>query len=185
MIRFKCPSAALLVAIFTAAVSAAATAAAGEPSAADMQAIHNFKLTPGFLENYEAYSAEAIQKPCELNPFILLQKTSGGSQSLDATIAAFDAQPGVHEALKRHGLTARDVLLGMMTWIRAAAQELVAQHPEMAQNGEIKVDVPVSAENMAFYRQHKDEFHRKMTELGRAQLARNGGQLPSCVQSDE
>jgi hypothetical protein len=41
----------------------------------------------------------------------------------------------------------------------------------------------VSPENMAFYQAHKDEIRRHSTELARAQLKANGGQLPACLKS--
>jgi hypothetical protein len=160
-------------------VGATAGSMAG-PSPADVSAVQSFKLTPQFLHNYEAYDEATVQKPCELSPLIALSK-SKGAQSLDAMIASFDAQPGVHEALKRNGLTAREMILGMTVLLGAAAQEIAAQHPEMAQNGQIKSQVPLSPENLAFYQQHKEEIRRHSTELARAQLKANGGQLPACL----
>jgi hypothetical protein len=161
------------------------TLAAAGPSAADLHAIQNFKLTPQFLHNYEAYEEEATQRPCELSTLIALQKAADSSQSLDQTIAAFDAQPGVHAALKRNRLTAREMILGMTVLTSAAVEEIRAQHPEMAAKGEIRSETSVSPDNMAFYRQHKDELRRHQLERARAQLKRSGGKLPDCLKSNE
>lgn len=154
---------------------------AAETHEADLRAIQNFKLTPAFLSNYEAYEREVVQNPCALDPMLALQQ-AGEQSSLEQTAASFDAKPGVHAALQRHNLTAREVLLGMAVWVGAAAHELAAQNPDMVKSGELQLnpDFKVSPENVAFYRQHKEEFRQHQMQLSKEQMRRNGGHLPDC-----
>jgi|GEM_PF-1805616 len=152
------------------------------PRDADLRAIQNFKLTPDFLARYEAYEQQdVVQNPCALDPLLALQNAAEHSM-LDQTAAEYDAKPGAHAALQRHGLTAHDVLLGMAVWVGAAAQDLAAQNPELVKSGEIQLnpDFKISPENLVFYRQHKDEFRQHQMRLAQEQMQRHGGHLPEC-----
>lgn len=161
-------------------LAASLTAVAGAPSAADLSALKNFKLSSSFLEKYEAYEEQAAEDPCNLSPLFALQSDDDDTRTLDQTVAAFDARPGVHAALAQHGLNARELILGMTAMIGAAAHDMAQKHPEMVETGKNSANALVSPENLAFYRAHKDEFHRHQAQLGRESLKRNGGHLPAC-----
>lgn len=165
------------------ALSAAAGAQpAGKPTAqqaADMAAVHNFKLTTDFVKKYEGYSEEAAKKPCQLSPLLALAKSGKKSMTLDQTATTFDAQPGVHAALARHDLSARELLLGTITLSSAAMQEMQAKHPELA--GDDDSGPKVSAANMAFYHTHGKQILQHQRRIGREQLKHNGGKLPACL----
>lgn len=68
---------------------------------------------------------------------------------LDQTVASFDAQSGVHAALARHGLSARELLLGTITLTSAA--------------------------NMAFYRKHETQILQHQLKYGMAAFHAHGG----------
>lgn len=152
------------------------------PRDTDLRAILNFQLTPDFLSRYEAYEQQEVaQNPCALDPLLALQNAAEET-TLEKTAAEYDAKPGAHAALQRHGLTARDVLLGMAVWIGAAAQDLAAQNPDLVKSGQIQLnpDFKISPANIAFYRQHKDEFRQHQMQLAQEQMKRHGGHLPEC-----
>jgi len=123
--RYRTRSFAAIVAGLLLTISAAASATAAGPTAADVAAIKNFKLTTGFLHKWEAYEAIAAKHPCELSPFLVMNKTKHKKpQSLDEVAAEFDSQPGVHAALKKSGLTARELFLGMSALMGAAMEDV-------------------------------------------------------------
>lgn len=159
---------------------------AGKPTAqqaADMAAVHNFKLTTGFVKKYEAYSKDAAQKPCQLSPMLALAKSGKQSMTLDQTVATFDAQPGVHAALARHGLSARELLLGTFTLAAAAMQDMQARHPELAAGD--NSGPKVSAANMAFYHKHGKQILQYQRKTGMAAFHANGGKLPACLRGGQ
>lgn len=172
------------VTIFTFACYSAAAASSNSPpsgpAAADMAALQNFRLTDDFIARYEAYEEDAAKKPCELSPITALSGDDAQERSLDQTVAAFKAQPGVDATLQRHGLTARETILGMMTLMRAAMQELAQRRPDMVEKGEGSMGA-ISPANMAVYDRHKDELHQHQRQLAREQLKANGGKLPACL----
>lgn len=151
--------------------------------AADMAAVHDFKLTTGFVDKYEAYSEEAARKPCQLSPMLALAKSGKQSMTLDETAAAFDAQPGVHAALARHDLDARELLLGTITLSSAAMQDMQAKHPQLADDD--SSGPGVSDANMAFYHKHAKQIRQHQRRIGRAQLKHNGGKLPACLRGSQ
>jgi hypothetical protein len=162
--------------------TAQATRPEGSKSAsADMAEMQNFRLTDDFLQRYQAYEDEAAEKPCELSPIVLLGNDDDQDRSLGETAAAFDARPGVHAALQRHGLTARELILGMGTLMGAAIHEIAAKHPDMVEKGEIKMNGSISPANMAFYEAHKDALQRHNRQRAQEQLKKNGGKLPACL----
>ncbi|WKE66255.1 hypothetical protein PVT67_03120 [Gallaecimonas kandeliae] len=163
---------------FASMLLASVNAGAGAAGPADMAAVSHFKLTGDFLKKWESYQELAAEKPCQLSPMVLL-KDQDEAQSLDQAIGAFDAKPGVHAALSKVGLTAREAILGMSALMGAAMKDMAAQHPGMMETDD---DGPaVSPQNLAFYRQHKDELHSHQMKLAREQLKRNGGKLPACL----
>lgn len=165
---------ALLTLLITAASGPAL--AADAPSAADIAAIRGFTLNDTFLQHYLDASDDIAHDPCQLGMVDLL-KGNDAFNSIDQAAAHYDAQPGVHAMLGRHELTAREMILGMMTLTSAAAQDMRRQHPQaMVQGG-----LPVSAANMAFYDAHKAQIRQHMQSIGREQLQANGGKLPACL----
>lgn len=144
----------------------------------DMRLVQNFRLTPEFWARYEAYQEDAAKDPCALDPAVALSQQT--TRSLDQAAAAFDARPGVHAALQRHQLTAREILLGMTVWLAAAAQDLAAKNPESARNDNVQTKIAMQPENMAFYRQHKDEFHRHQMQLVQ-QMRQSGKSGLGCL----
>jgi hypothetical protein len=155
--------------------SLSATAARADATG-DAAAVQNFRLSDGFLEKYQAVEADVAKDPCRLGAFGLL-KSEG--KSLDQTAAEYDAQPGVHAMLARHGLTARETLLGMAALMSAAMEDLRKAHPEMVQKD---ADAPaVSPANMAFYQSHKDGIRQREMQLAQQMMQANHGKLPACL----
>lgn len=163
------------------AVAASGESPASSATSADAAAVANFRLTDAFIAKYEAYEEEAAKKPCELSPMLVMAGDENENRSLDQVAAAFAARPGVSAALQRHGLTAREMILGMTTLLGAAMQDAAQQHPEMVAKGEITMEAKIGPANMAVYNRHKDELHRHQMKLGQEQLKANGGKLPSCL----
>jgi len=62
--------------------------------------------------------------------------------SLDQMVAAYDAQPRVHAMLARHGLTAREEILGMLTLMFAGLEIAQQEHPGVAKSGGTAADQP-------------------------------------------
>jgi hypothetical protein len=155
--------------------SLSATAARAD-AAGDAAAVQNFRLSDGFLEKYQAVEADVAKDPCRLGAFGLL-KSEG--KSLDQVAAEYDAQPGVHAMLARHGLTARETLLGMATLMSAAMEDLSKAHPGMVQKDP---DAPaVNPANMAFYQSHKDGIRQREMQLAQQMMQANHGKLPACL----
>jgi len=153
-----------------------AASAAHADQAHDMAAIQNFRLTDDFLAKYEAVVDDTVKDPCGLAPLSVL---NGGNKSLDQMVAAFDAQPGVHAMLARHGLSAREEILGMLTLMFAGLEIAQQEHPGVAgSNGTIP---PISPANLAFYKAHEAALHQHITAIAQQQLAANHGKLPACV----
>lgn len=162
-------------------VAASSSEAAPSVLADDAASAASFQLTDDFIAKFEAYEEEAAKNPCALSPMMLMKGNNAENRSLDQTAAAFDAQPGVHDALQRHGLTAREMILGMVSLLGAATQDMAQQHPDMVKDGEITMNGTISPANMAVYHRHKDELHRHQAQLGREQLKATGGKLPPCL----
>lgn len=148
------------------------------PSPADVQAMQSFTLDADFLQRYVAVQDESARDICRLG-MVNLFKEGDRIKSLDEAARHYDAQPGVHAMLARHGVSARQMVLGMATLVSAAAQDLKETHPAAARY--ITAEGHVSAQNMAFYRAHKAELRQHMREVGKRQLAANGGKLPACL----
>ncbi len=105
------------------------------------------------------------------------------SESLDQMASRYDAQPGVHAMLSRHGLTAHAYLLGAFTLFTAGMQDIAQQHPTMVSKGYLQTapSFTVGATNMAFYLRHQANIHRQMQQLGQQQIQVNGGEPPNCA----
>lgn len=164
-----------LLALLLSATSGAAFAA-DAPSAADIAAMRSFTLDETFLQHYMDASDDIARDPCRLGMIDLL-KGGDSFTSIDQAAAHYDAQPGVHAMLASHDLTAREMVLGMMTLTSAAVQDMRKQHPQAMAEGSL----PVSSANMAFYEAHKAQIHQHMQSVAREQLKANGGKLPACL----
>ncbi|MBN8923871.1 MAG: hypothetical protein BGP10_08365 [Rhodanobacter sp. 68-29] len=169
-----------LAALALCAVAAlpAACAASSSGSASDPQ---GFTLTDGFLAKYQAVETDSIKDPCQLSPVKVLGLTGegAGKATIDQMAARYDAQPGVHAMLASHGVTAKEMILGTVTLMSAAIQELKQQHPGMVQgNG---AALQISAANMAFYQSHKQAIRQFNMQIAQQQLRANGGKLPPCL----
>ena len=161
--------------------SAGTSLAQPQISSADKAAFKDFQLTDEFITNYLGYSEEAAKKPCELSPIMLLQNSDIEHQSLEDTIKAFDKQPGVHETLQRHNLTARTMILGLGTLMGAAMQDILNEHPELAQKGEMKTGATTSPENMAVYQHHKAAIQQHQMEVARQQMQSRQSGIFDCM----
>jgi hypothetical protein len=151
-----------------------AAAAVHADKAQDLAAVQNFRLTDEFLAKYLAVLDDAEKDPC--NHLGLLGILRGGKQSLDQMVAAYDAQPGVHAMLARHGLTAREEILGALTLLAASMQK---EHPDLVQSSGA-----VSPVNLAFYKAHETALaasRQHRMELARQRLKANHGKLPACI----
>lgn len=146
-------------------------------------AIRDFRLTEDFLTRYQAFSDEAAERPCELSP--AMPSGSGADEvgSIDEAAERFAARPGVQEALDRHGLTAREMLTGMIILVSAAAKDTMSQIPGAEVHSDTDIDSIVSPENMEFYHEHKDAYQRHVEKVAARQMAQNGGQIPECMKS--
>ncbi len=157
--------------------------AAPPPSGADIAALRDFTLSGDFLDKWKAVQMDAVKDPCNLGVMSILSQDENDSRSFDQLVASYDARPGVHAMLSRHGLTAHDYLAGALTLVSAGIQDIAQQHPEMVSKGYIKNEsgFTVSDANMAFYRQHKTDIRQLMQKLGKLSLQANGGKLPDCA----
>lgn len=165
-------AATMLVAVSSLAFNPVASARALQHSSADAKAWHDFTLTDGFLKKWEAVMSDPKAPTCSLMTINL----KGGS--LSERISHYDARPGNHAYLARHGLTAREMVLGTFTMAAAAMQEMSSGHPGLIEGNS---GMQVSARNMAFHRSHKAEIQRFMQKIGQQRLRRDGGTLPNCA----
>lgn len=158
----------LALALCLAASAGATAASAGR--AAERAALQGFTLSDAFLDKWVALQQDPSPAKCTLGRALM---ASAGS--LDQSVARLEADPATRALLARHGLTAREAMLGSVTLTAAAMQDLRASHPQLGATG-----LPVSAANMAFYHQHKQALQQTMQRLGREQLAHDGGR-PLCA----
>lgn len=156
-------------------------ATAHADAAQDVAAFQNFQLTDAFIAKYQAVETDTAKDVCKLSPFKVLMQANADKDkiALDQVAAQYDAQPGVHAMLASHGMTAKDMILGMFTLMSAAAQDLNRTHPGMVQT--TGAAAHVSAANMDYYHQHKDALHAFQKQLGQQELHANGGKLPACM----
>lgn len=139
-----------------------------QPSRADLKTLHNYTLTEGFLNKWEAIMADPIKPTCSLMT-INLQ-----GNSLDQKISKYDARPGNHAYLASHGMTSREMVLGTTMMALADMQEMSNNAPDMVEGN---AGMQVSAQNMAFHRSHKDEVLKTMQKASTAR----GGKIPDCA----
>jgi hypothetical protein len=153
-----------------------AASAAHADKAQDMAAIQNFRLTDDYLAKYQAVEDDIVKDPCRLAPLGVLK---GGNKSLDQMVAAYDAQPAVHAMLARHGLSAREQILGMLTLAFAGLEIAQQEHPGAVHSSGTMP--PISPDNLAFYKAHEAALKQHIAATARQQLAANHGKLPACT----
>jgi hypothetical protein len=154
-----------------------AITAAHADQAQDMAAFQSFRLDDAFMAKYQAAEADAAKDPCHLAPLGLLHGDS--NKSLDQVAADYDKQPGVHAMLARHGLTAREDILGAMTLMVAGMETLQKQHPGMVQMSGTMPPIPPA--NLAYFQAHQADLQQHAMAIGKAQMAANHGKLPACL----
>jgi hypothetical protein len=80
--------------------------------------------------------------------------------------------------LARHGLTAREEILGMATLVYTALVSAHDEHPDLVQmTGKAP---PVSPANLALLKSHAAAIHQHGVQLALQQLQANQGKLPAC-----
>lgn len=157
-----------LAATLSLTCSTTVSARQAQPSSADLQTLHDYTLTEGFLKKWEAVMVDPNKPTCNLMTLNLQ------GNSLDEKISEYDARSGNHAYLAKQGLTSREMLLGTLTMAGAGMQEMLKNAPDMAEgNGGMQV----SAKNMAFHQSHKGEIMKVMQTASAAR----GGKMPNCA----
>src|SRR5699024_6928004 len=126
------------------------------------------------------------EDPCKLGMLGMMTQGKTEDMTLDEGAALWDAKPGVHDMLASHDVTARQMLLGMMTLMSAAMQNLAVTHPKMAAH--MKSDGPKpDAANVAFYKAHQAQIREHSRKRAKKMMQANGGKmsLPSCMAGDK
>lgn len=172
--------------ILALAIAAPAPTRAAVPSQADMAAVANFRLTDSFLKRDLAYVLDTSDDPCRYGLMSSMMKLQTSRASLDQVVTAYDAQPGVHAMLAKHGLTAREAILGGFAML-AAGMEAMSESPEGKEMG-VTVSghsSPAMRANVAFYKAHTPEiqqFHTRLQAAAKQRQEQNGGKMPACMQ---
>jgi hypothetical protein len=179
MILSTCAAAALAL-----LVGAAPSARAAAPSAG-MAAVANFRLTDSFLKRDIAYVLDTSDDPCRYSLMSALVSMQSNQASLDQIVSRYDARPGVHAMLAKHGLTAREAVVGSFA-LMAANMQALSESPGGKKLGVTTsgTPTPTMRANVAFYKAHSSElrqFHAKIGRAARANLQKNGGKLPACM----
>ncbi|HTS89817.1 MAG TPA: hypothetical protein VMG41_15090 [Gemmatimonadales bacterium] len=132
------------------------TAAQGQPgpqwSAADAAALRAYALTMDKLTRTNDASTD-LQKLAEAHPELAASPGSGDATTLDEMAARLSA-PEVRAVLVKHGLTAKEYVMTFMTAMNAWGAALAEDQ------GKSATDLPVSAANVKFYRDHKAEIEK-------------------------
>jgi hypothetical protein len=163
---------AAIIALVLLATFMLAPAPASAQSAADMAAFHAFKLTPGYLGKWMAYTRDVTHAPCQAGMFGLILNSGdkdSASRTLDQMARELDARPKAHALMEKHGLSARQLILGTEVLMAARIQDIEQQHPKMARSGGFK-SPHLSAANMAFFHQHKTELNQQIRQLMQAAM---------------
>jgi hypothetical protein len=144
-----------------------AAPAAHALSPADQQEIGRFTLTEGFLQRYAAAVHDANSTHVSLaqrdgDP----KKMASTMSSLDAMTAEVAKSPAVVAILQRHGLGARQVIVGGLVIFRAGMADAMLANPSTAAH--VDSSMVASPVNMAFYRAHRAEIIDLQREMSRA-----------------
>lgn len=139
-------------------------AGAGSPSPADRAAVANFRLTDSFLQHDQAMALELAKMPCGTSAAMLQAFLGFGSGrlSLDEASAQITAAPGMQGLLAKHGLTARDALLGGLELLRikthATASKMRANGADVSTSSQ--PESPTQRANDAFIAAHRQEIQQ-------------------------
>ncbi|GAB2592378.1 hypothetical protein ISP15_14565 [Dyella jejuensis] len=112
---------------------------------ADRAAVHDYTLTDAAYRKLLDTARDAKANKVKID--IL----DPGAHSLDETAAHLNADPGVHALLDRHGLTARDFLLGEYALLGAEFAVKYAGQPGFDAS-------MANPANIALYRRHEAEI---------------------------
>ncbi|MGH8782485.1 hypothetical protein [Paraburkholderia sp.] len=137
----------------------------GSPAAraftpAEQDEVQHFTLTEDFLQRYAAASQEVHAQGHSAQPVQTPKKTSAGASTIDTLTASVEQSPGEMAILQRHGLTARQAVLGSIVLGSARLQDMRSANPEIAKRMGASKDV--SPANMAFYQSHKEAIHQML-----------------------
>ena len=158
------------------------------------QAISNYRLTEDFVKRAHAMQLDMARNPCEYgNPsssMRMLGEVSEGRLTLDQAIAKFGAQPGMQALLAKHGLTARDALIGGLALGKAQSGAMVAHaeaqaaahgaKPAAASMGGKTAAQQANARLLASHWSELQAFNQKMGAISQQRIKANGGKLPAC-----
>lgn len=143
-----------------------------------MEAVANFRLTDSFLKRDLAYTLDGSRDPCRYAFLPLLGKLQNGHASLDQIAAEYDARPGVHAMLAKHGLTAREALVGGLAMLSASISVMTPEARRLgATISQSGPQTPTTRANIAFYKAHLPEinaFHARLSAVA-SQRVRQGG----------
>lgn len=125
---------------------------------AERDEVLHFTLTEDFLQRYGAASHEVHAQGHSAQPAQTPKKTPAGGSMIDTLTASVEQSPGEMAILQKHGLTARQAVLGSIVIGSARLQDMRSTNPQMA--GRMPDSKDVSPANMAFYQMHKEEIHK-------------------------
>jgi hypothetical protein len=138
--------------------------AVGSPAAhaltpTEQDEVQKFTLTEDFLQRFGAANQEVQAKGLGVHPAQIQKQTSGKTPTIDTFTTSIEQNPGELAILQRHGLTARQAVLGTIVLGSARLRDMqMTRDPELAKKMGPSKDV--SPANMAFYQAHKDEIHQ-------------------------
>jgi hypothetical protein len=130
-------------------------------TASDQKEVQSFKLSDDFLDRYEAVTEELQSLDDEVEDDEALDSETATLDQLTGNIAA---SPDKSAILKRHGLSARQLVVGSLVLARAQMTDIMQADPSQAQYVD-KAKTPSDA-NMAFYRAHKAEIDKVLGYSG-------------------
>lgn len=151
-------------------------------TAADNQEIQRFTLSESFLQRYAAAAADARQQEAHMpdpgdnsNGDTAPDPDSNSNSdadsndtphdfmaSLDSMTAEISRSPAKLATLQRHGLGAREAAVGGLVLMRARLADEKVADPHMANY--VGPGKTPNAANMAFYRAHKAEIAKIMSD---------------------
>lgn len=132
--------------------------ASARTEAAD--SIRQFTLDEDFLHRWMAIKRDAVSRDVHLQLFRMNgdgMKPIGG-ETLGAMSEHLDREPGVHELLADHDMTARDFVLGFLALM--TSRMALVSHAQVA---------GVNPDNVDFVRAHQQEIDRFIKADMRAQ----------------
>lgn len=139
------PAALLLICIGLLSMAPVANANPAE----DMAALKNFTLTENYLHRWMAVKNEAPMKGISLQLFSpgQMRSNAGRMPSLSKMVEHVDHQPGAHDLLAGHNMTARQYVLGSMSLMVSELTVLAGAKGDT-----------LNQANIDFVRAHKNEI---------------------------